>query len=171
VKTIPVETTYLEIRTPRAHARQTPLEGTQIIRAEKPTIGFYRFLYNAVGKDWDWVDRKLLGDDELAAIIHDERVEIYVLYVNGTPGGYAELDRRVGGEIELAYFGIMPEFLGNGLGRYFLHRIIEKAWSHGPNRLWVHTCELDHPAALPLYLQAGFDVFDRRTIDQPLPKT
>ncbi len=169
MKTIPVKTTYLQMLAPKDCATPPPCDGISILWAEKPTLSFYRFLYESVGKDWTWVDRLLMTDDQLRAIIHDELVEIHVLYVRGTPAGFAELDRRVSGEVELAYFGLMPEFQGNGLGRYFLHWAVGKAWSHDPGRVWVHTCELDHPAALPLYQEAGFEVFDCRLIDQRIP--
>jgi GNAT superfamily N-acetyltransferase len=69
------------------------------------------------------------------------------------------LDRQGEGEIELVQFGLMPEFIGQGLGRYFLQWTIDKAWSHGPRRLWLHTCTKDHLAALPNYLKAGFAVY------------
>jgi GNAT superfamily N-acetyltransferase len=166
VKTIPIKTIYLEMTAPAARNAPPPIAGIEIVRAEKPAVEFYRLLYEAVGRDWHWVDRKLLSDDQLRGIIHDDRVKIYVLYADGRPAGYAELDRRGEHEIELAYFGIVPELIGRGLGRYLLDWTICKAWSYAPKRLWVHTCELDHQAALPLYLSAGFTVFDEKTIDQ-----
>jgi len=166
MKTIPVTVTYLQMFAPMGPDVPPPVASAEIVRAEKPTIEFYRFLYDAVGRDWKWIDRQLMSDDDLGQIVHDDRVEVYVLHVDGKPAGYAELDRRIDGDVELAYFGILPEFFGKGLGRYFLHWAIEKAWSGAPRRLWVHTCELDHPAALPLYQKAGFDVYDRKVVDQ-----
>ena len=77
----------------------------------------------------------------------------------GVPAGYAALDRRIEGEIELMQFGLMPEFIGQGLGQYFLQWTIDKAWSYRPRRFWLHTCTKDHPAALPNYLKAGFAVY------------
>lgn len=166
MKTIPVKTTYLQMPANAARNVSPPREGIEIARVEKPQIEFYRLLYDRVGRDWSWVDRKRLSDDTLAGIIHHDLVEIYVLYVDRAPAGYAELDRREENEIELAYFGIVPELIGRGLGRYLLDWTVRKAWSYGPKRLWVHTCELDHQAALPMYLSAGFEVFDERMIDQ-----
>lgn len=170
MKTVAVEVTYLQMFHRPGHDAPPPMPAVEVWRAERPQIAFYRFLYDTVGRDWNWVDRRLLSDEQLGRIIHDDRVEIHVLYVEGAPAGYAELDRRVDGEIELAYFGITPEFMGKGLGRYLLHWTIEKAFSYGPKRLWLHTCELDHQAALPLYRKAGFDVYDRRVIDQVVPE-
>jgi len=100
-----------------------------------------------------------LSDAELTAILQDPRVEIHVLYADGVPAGFAELDRRVEGEIEIKQFGLMPEFLGQGLGKYFLQWTLERAWSYKPTRVWLHTCNLDHPAALPMYLTAGFEIY------------
>ena len=166
MKTVPVKVTYLQMFRRPQHALLSPLPGIEITRIEKPTVAFYRFLYNSVGRDWNWVDRQLISDEQLTEIIHNDRVEIYVLYVEGAPAGYAELDRRKENEIELAYFGIVPELIGKGLGRYFLDWTIRQAWSYDPKRLWLHTCELDHQAALPMYLSAGLEVFDERMVDQ-----
>jgi GNAT superfamily N-acetyltransferase len=144
-------------------------EPLAIIRARRPTVSFYRYLYQAVGEDWMWFERRRLRDDELAAIIGDPAVAVYVLYVDGTPAGYAELDSRVSGEVELAYFGLMPEFIGRGLGRYLLHWAVERAWSEDPRRVWVHTCNFDDPGALALYQKGGFVPFlqERQIIDDP----
>ncbi len=162
----PVEVTYLEMLSPPGQEVPSPPPQTQIVHAVRPTIAFYRFLYDAVGNDWNWIDRKLLSDEQLGQVIHDERVEVHVLYAAGVPAGYVELDRRVEGEVELGYFGLVPEFLGQGLGGYFLRWAVARAWSYRPRRVWVHTCELDHAAALPVYLKAGFEVYDKQTIQQ-----
>jgi GNAT superfamily N-acetyltransferase len=76
------------------------------------------------------------------------------------------LDRRNKDDIELVQFGLMPEFIGQGLGRYFLQWTIDKAWSYGPRRFWLHTCTKDHPAALPNYLKAGFTSYKEEVKDQ-----
>ena len=171
MNTIPVKTLYLQMQAPPQRTVPPPLEGLEVISVEHPTIRYYRFLYDAVGSDWNWVDRKRLSDDQLSAIIHDDLVQVYVLHVRGSPAGFCEMDRRVEGEVELRYFGLMPEFFGKGLGKYLLDRILRQAWSYAPNRVWLHTCELDHQAALPLYLQAGFVLYDEQVIDQVIPKT
>jgi len=136
-----------------------PRDGLAVIHARRPTITYYRFLYDAVGSRWNWVSRKKLSDAALAAIIHDPRDEVNVLMVDGVPAGFAELDRRVPDEIEITQFGLIGDFIGQGLGRYFLNWAIDKAWSYAPKRLWLHTCTQDHPAALPNYLKAGFAIF------------
>ncbi|MEZ5823980.1 MAG: GNAT family N-acetyltransferase [Geminicoccaceae bacterium] len=140
---------------------QPPCEGTEIVRALNTTLSFYRFLYGSVGGPWVWWRRHHMADAELAAAVHDQRVDIRVLWVHGVPAGYAEIDGRKGDDAELAYFGLMPEFIGRGLGAYFLDAIVRHAWSKPIRRFWVHTCELDHPRALGGYERAGFALFDR----------
>jgi GNAT superfamily N-acetyltransferase len=164
---IEVTITYLEMldapaRPPAPLPRST--SKIALLRAAKPTVGFYRYLYNAVGGPWRWYERNRLADEELAAIIHDAHVEIYVLYCDGVPAGYAELDLREKGAVELAYFGLIPDYIGRGLGGYMLDWAIDTAWSRRPGRVWVNTCTLDHPAALAFYQKAGFVAYDQETI-------
>ncbi len=165
--------TYLEMRTaptrPPARAPVMPRR-LLLMRAEKPPVAFYRFLYNAVGEPWLWYERRIMRDEELEQIIHDEQVEIYVLHYGGVPAGYAELNCRNIKNIELSYFGLMPDFIGLGLGRYFLDAVIDIAWTRQPRRIWLHTCTLDHPAALPLYQKAGFIPFAQKTRLVPDPR-
>ncbi len=162
--------TYLQMHSPPAPWRGgSRNEVTAIMRAHHCTVSFYRYLYDNVGDPWQWQDRRLLSETELGAIIGHEQVEIHVLYVAGTPAGYGELDRRQAGEIELVYFGLLPEFIGRGLGPYFLHWLQDTAWSYQPQRLWAHTCTLDHPSAMALYQRTGFVAYrqQRLIIDAP----
>jgi GNAT superfamily N-acetyltransferase len=151
-----IKITYLEMFSPPGKILPPPREDLLVIQAKHPTISYYRYLYDAVGTPWQWQSRKKLSDAQLAAIIHDPLDEMHVLFVDGVPAGFAELDRRLHGEIELVQFGLMPEFIGQGLGKYFLNWTIQRAWSYQPKRFWLHTCTLDHPRALPNYLRAGF---------------
>ena len=163
--TVLVTVTYLQMTSP---ARRPVVsgwsEGTTVRRAERPTVSFYRYLYDTVGADWDWYERRRLSDDALAAIVHDDAVEVYVLCVRGVPAGYVELDRRVEGEVEIAYFGLVPEYIGRGLGPALLGWALERAWSYAPRRVWLHTCSLDHPKALAVYRRAGFEVYDHEAV-------
>lgn len=149
--------THLEmLAEPRLPPAPKPHGKFALMRAEKPPLHFYRYLYDTIGRHYVWVSRRTLSDEELAAIIHDGDVEIYVLYVNGTPTGFAELDFRHAGRAELSFLGIIPEFIGQGLGRYLLCEAISLAWRRNPGRLIVQTCTLDHPNALRLYQRCGF---------------
>ena len=155
---------YLEMMTPSRRTVPVPREGLAVVHVVSPTVPYYRSLYNAVGQDFHWLSRRKLSDEALAVIIGDPRDELHVLHVDGTPAGFAELDRRQPQEIELVQFGLLPEFIGQGLGKWFLQWTIDKAWSHGSNRFWLHTCSLDHAAALPNYLKAGFVLFKQEAV-------
>lgn len=165
-----VTVVYLEMLAAPAEApNPAPLLQAKLalLRAEKPNAGFYRYLYDAVGRPWKWVERHRLSDQELTAIIQDPKVEIYVPYVGGVPAGYVELDRRVEAvqgpdTVNIAYFGLIPEYLGRGLGPWFLRWAVQYSFSLGIERLTVNTCNLDHPAALPLYQKVGFRPYQTR---------
>lgn len=141
-----------------------------LLRARTPGAAFYRYLYNRVGESWLWYERRAVDDSALAAIVDHDKVEIFVLYADGVPAGYAELDRRLPPDIELAYFGLVPEFIGRGLGSYLLAAAIDIAWAHEPERLWVHTNTLDHPKALTLYQKFGFVPYKREDKVIPDPR-
>jgi GNAT superfamily N-acetyltransferase len=163
--------TYLEMTAPpAAPPLPPPCAALEVRLARAPTLSFYRYLYDAIGRDWTWVARRLLPDGELQQILADPAVELNVLWLAGVPAGYAELDRRQPGEVELAYFGLLPEFIGRGLGRWLLDWTVHHAWRARPRRLWVHTCDLDHPRALAVYRNAGFRVYDERIERQELPE-
>jgi GNAT superfamily N-acetyltransferase len=167
---IKIAITYLEMRNkPQPRELQLPSANVSIIQAITPTVSFYRYLYNTVGALWLWYERRQMSDEQLRAIIQHPQVEIYVLYVDGVPAGYAELDRRNETGIELIYFGIMPEFIGQRLGPFLLNWIIDKVWSYHPQRFWLHTCTLDHPKALAIYQRAGFVPYKQedKIVDEP----
>jgi GNAT superfamily N-acetyltransferase len=156
-------TTYVQMFAHAPRKIEAPRDGLTIVHARRPTLSYYRYLYDTVGRDWSWTSRKKLSDAELAAIIYDPRDEIHVLEVDGVPAGFVEMDRRVDHEIEITQFGLMPEFIGQGLGRYFLQWAVDRAWSYAPRRLWLHTDTADHPAALPNYQKAGFVIYKQVT--------
>lgn len=130
-----------------------------LVRADKPPVHFYRYLYDTIGRDYTWVSRRKLSDDALRQIIHHDDVEIYVLWLNGAPAGFTEIDFRMMPDADLCFLGIMPDFIGLGLGRFLLCEAIRLAWSRGPERLTIQTCTLDHPNALPMYQRHGFSVY------------
>jgi len=152
--------THLEmLENPRLSVPAPPHSQISLIRADNPPVHFYRYLYQTIGADYIWVNRLKMSDEELTAIIQDPAVELYVLHVNGCPGGYVELDFRKMPDVELVFMGLMPEIIGQGFGRYLLSQAIALAWLHSPKRLFVQTCTLDHPRALGLYQRCGFVPF------------
>jgi len=174
-----VTVTFLKMESaPEGPPVAVPSRDVRVIRAAPPTASYYRWLYTEVGEPWLWNERRLMNDDELLEIVADPRVEVLVAHVGGTPAGYAELDRRERDRVNLSYFGLMPEFIGRGLGRWFLDAAIRTAWAGGAPLLTVNTCTFDHPRALPLYISQGFipfrdstrEVWDPR-VRGPLPRT
>jgi GNAT superfamily N-acetyltransferase len=154
-----------------AHSQRdvpTPRGGLAVHHAEAPSVPYYRCLCDAVGKDYHWLSRRKLPDEELAAILNDALNELHVLHIDGSPARFAELDRRPRDEIELIQFGLIPDFIGQGIGKWFLHWTIDEVWSNQPKRFWLRTCTLDHPAALARYKQARFVQYKEETIRRDL---
>ena len=167
---IPMVVTFLEMATkPAALPPPTPRGKIAIIRAVNPPVHFYRYLYNTVGEPYYWVDRRKLTDEALAEIIQHPKIELYVLYSEGNPAGFAELDFRDDSIGQLAYFGLMPQAVGKRLGYFFLYHAVANAWDHAITKMLVNTCTLDHPRALPLYQRLGFAPYSRedRYIELP----
>jgi GNAT superfamily N-acetyltransferase len=160
--------TYLEMTTPAEfHPAYSPDPILSITESVIPLVPFYRFLYNTVGAPWRWYDRRALSDEQLEAQLSKPNINLYVLYVSGTPAGYIELDRQTDGNTEVAYFGLIPQFFGRGYGKHLLSFGVQRAWDMGAKRVWVHTCNLDSPAALPTYQRCGFRIYD--VTEQPMP--
>ena len=164
--------TYLEmLARPAGRRAPVPFDKLALMRAENCTASFYRYLYNTVGEPWLWFERRLIDDGALATLIHQPTIEIFVLYVRGVPAGYFELDAAAPRETKLCYFGLVPDFIGRGLGGYLLQAAIDRAWSARPiERLWLHTSTFDHPRALGVYQQAGFVVYARRSVSFEDPR-
>jgi len=154
---IDVIVTYMEMAArPTRPSIPLPPGKHALLRVEKPTIQFYRFLYNTVGEEWLWTDRRRMSDEQLLKEVDHPEVELTVLYSGGQPAGFVEIDRRPKPAISFNYFGLVREFIGMGLGKYLLNWAIDQAWSYGPERLIVDTCSLDHPRAIGEYQRAGF---------------
>lgn len=155
--------TFLEMNAePTLHAALPANLKCMLVRAERPSVRFYRYLYDAVGRGYSWIDRKKLNDLELETLIRQPDVEVWVLYLSGEPAGYFEITATGFPVVELEYFGLIPDFHGLGLGNWFLAEAIRACWSRKPDRVIVQTCTLDGPAALPLYQKLGFVPYDRQ---------
>ena len=166
----PVVTHHLEMTDPSqlVPARARPADFS-VIRAEIPSPAFGRFLYTAVGGNWYWVQRLAWSHEQWQRHLERAEIETWVAYVGGTPAGYFELEAQAAGNVEIAYFGLLPRFIGQGLGGPLLTATVERAWAMGARRVWVHTCSLDHPGALPAYQARGFRIFDVVHGEEDLP--
>ena len=167
---IPMTVTFLEMNArPTALPPPQPRGKVALLRCEKPPVHFYRYLYDTIGADYFWVDRKRLTPDKLAEVIQDPLNLLYVLYADGSPAGMAELDLHKEGVANISYFGLMPEVIGRRLGYFFFYHTCTNAWAHPIQRLTINTCTLDHPRALPLYQRLGFTAYAREERFVELP--
>jgi GNAT superfamily N-acetyltransferase len=161
--------TYLEMRVPADQPSiWSPLSLT---RVEVPAPEHYRDLFRLIGAPWLWFSRLLLDDAHLAEIIQHPHVELYsVRDEDDREVGMIELDFRESHECELAFIGLIPELSGKGHGRWLLAEALNRAWREGVDRVHVHTCSLDHPAALSAYRRAGFAPYKRAIERFPDPR-
>jgi GNAT superfamily N-acetyltransferase len=156
-KTIETIVTYLVLTAPPKVLPPMPVGARfALMKVENIPLHYYRYLYAAVGTSWLWFERLALSDEDLSARIHRAGVEVFVLYANGAPAGYYELDFSDAQETKLVYFGLMPEWTGRRIGPWLLGSAIAEGLSRKAERITVNTCTLDHPAALPLYQRLGF---------------
>ncbi len=168
---VQVERTYLELRE-RASLRPAPCPdpSARVERMDGCPVSFFRYLYAEVGRAYHWYDRLAWTDEQNRARLEDPAVSVHLLTVAGAPAGYFELQRHADGSVEIAYFGLLPEFLGRGLGKYLLSEAVAAAWALAASRVWLHTCSLDGPAALPNYLARGFVPYRKEMYEAELPE-
>lgn len=160
--------TFLEMTAPPS--RSGPTGTLRLSRVARPSTDHYRALFRKVGAPWLWFSRLAMGDDELAAIITDPAVRLYEVAAVEAVVGMVELDFRKPGECELAFIGLVPELAGKGHGRWLLGEALRLAWTDDIRRVHVHTCSLDHPAALRAYCRAGFVAYKRAVERFPDPR-
>jgi len=160
--------TYLEMRNPPEAA---PPPSSLRLRRVAPSPDEYRRLFRLVGAPWLWFSRLIMDEAKLSAILADPGVEIYLVEdESGAEAGMVELDFRESGECELAFIGLVPDLAGKGHGRWLLAEAVSRAWRPGVGRVHVHTCSLDHPAALAAYRRAGFAPVKRAVERFPDPR-
>lgn len=152
--------TYLEMRSPPT-ALPVEAQAGWSLQPLNGDLGRYRTLYRRIGEPWLWFSRIVMPDEELASILSDPKVEAYALHDGKDDIGLLELDFRPEGEAELAFLGLVPGVTGKGAGRFLINEAIRRAFSHPIERFFVHTCSLDHPAALTFYMRAGFTPYKR----------
>ncbi len=152
-------------------AIEIPPSPLSLHRIERPDPEDYRELFRRVGAPWLWFSRLIMNDAQLRSIIHDPGMELFaVTDEGGEQVGMLELDYREVGQCELSFVGLMPELSGQGHGRWLLAEALRLAWRDGIERVHVHTCALDHPAALRAYVRAGFIPYKRAIERFPDPR-
>ncbi|MGI8336203.1 GNAT family N-acetyltransferase [Actinomadura scrupuli] len=178
VRKIEVSTWHLEQKDPRQlGAAPPPREPVEVVRAEVPSPELSRYLYTAVGGDWFWTDRLSWSYEQWRNWLERPAVETWIAWVRGTPAGYIELDPQADGQVEIAYFGLLPAFHGKQLGGHLLTAGTARAWDLAERwpgltptvRVWVRTCSLDGPAALANYRSRGFRLYDTQVRTASLP--
>lgn len=143
--------------------------GFEVRQARIPSPPLNRFFYTAVGGDWFWIDRLSWTYSQWLAWLDRPELETWIGFLEGTPAGYFELERQHSGNVEIAYFGLLPQFIGRGLGGALLTAAVRRAWETGASRVWVNTCSLDGPAALPAYQARGFRIFREDRLEKDFP--
>lgn len=168
-RTTEVTTWYLEQASPDDLIPARPAQ-VQIVRAEVASPELSRYLYLAVGGDHLWTDRLAWTYDEWLTWLDRPGVETWIAWDRGTPAGYIEFDPQPGGVVEIICFGLLPAFIGKGIGGQLLAEGTARAWDladrhpgrEKTTRVWLHTCSLDGPSAIPNYTRRGFRVYDTK---------
>lgn len=164
----PVTVWHLEMLSPNdLKPGRDAVSGLEIVQAKLPLPELNRFLYASVGGDWYWRDRLSWDYARWMHVIGKTGYETWVAYLHGTPAGYYELDPTPDESVEIAYFGLLPAFVGKGIGGLLLTHAIARGWEKGARRVWVHTCSLDHPAALKNYQARGLRLFKEENLLVP----
>jgi ribosomal protein S18 acetylase RimI-like enzyme len=169
-KHLAVHRWYLRLDEPwKAADREPPMEGLTIMRAHNPSIAFYRFLYHTAGEDFVWGDRRRMSDQQLAGLIGNPDVHVMVLYKQGTPAGFYDINFSDPKETEIKYFALLPGNIGQGVGGYLLTQAICYAGQRKVP-LVLDTCTLDHSSALENYRKRGFVVYHEEDEEYPDPR-
>jgi len=156
----PVTVNYLQMMAASDLAAARPVEGLSIVEAEIPQYQYNRFLYDLVGADWQWNEKRHWTAAQWQAYAEREELRTWTGYIKGSIAGYFELEQQPHDTIELKYFGLAPKSIGKGIGGALLTQAITTAWNwNSPTRVWLHTCSLDHPHALANYQARGFTLY------------
>jgi GNAT superfamily N-acetyltransferase len=165
-----VTTWTLEMRRAEQLRPARRVAGFTVERAYEPVPELSRFFYTAVGGDWYWTDRLGWSYADWRRWVERDEYELWLGWWRGTPVGYLELEVQPGPQVEVAYFGLLPQFTGRGFGGHLLTVGVERAWAKAPKRVWVHTCSLDGPHAKRNYEARGFEVCKVETTEEELPE-
>jgi GNAT superfamily N-acetyltransferase len=167
---VDVVRTYLELRSPE-QLRRAELDDPRVrfVRRDRISVQHYRRLYGDVGARWHWLDRNAWSDDRLAAHLARPEISVWECVTDEQSTGFFELERLDDSSVEISYFGLSAAFIGRGIGKAMLTRAADEAWALGASRVWLHTCTLDSPNALPNYKARGFQEFRRERYVAQLP--
>ena len=150
--------------------RPMPDSHLRLVEWNRPSPDKYRALFSRIGQPWLWFSRLVMEEKRLVDIIHDPDVSIWAAVDRaGIEVGILELDNREPNQVELSFFGLVPELAGQGHGNWLMAHALQRAWMGDIRRVWVHTCTLDHPSALGFYQRHGFVPYKRmvETFDDP----
>jgi ribosomal protein S18 acetylase RimI-like enzyme len=142
-----------------------PTEEYSLNLLEPQNFQLNKFFYKNIGKKHKWIDRLVWTENQWMDYVSSEKVKTYVLKYKGDLAGFFELIfHSEENEVEIAYFGILEEYQNKKLGSYLLSQAIQKSFEKDINRVWVHTCSLDHKNALNNYIARGMKIFKTETI-------
>ena len=170
--------TYLEMFAPPEPWPERPRPDLALRHVLEPDIGWYRATIRSIGEAWLWFSPLVIPEAELSVLLSNPLLEIHALQRGGETVGIVELDRRVPHEVEISFFGVAAREIGTGAARILMNRTLALAFDGGARRVWLHTCNFDHPAAVPFYLRSGFapykfaiEVSDDPRLTGQLPET
>jgi GNAT superfamily N-acetyltransferase len=165
---VKVTTWYLDYQGPTVALPEWP-EGVTLTEAKIASPDLSQFLFCAVGTHWHWFSRLSWSYQQWLEYLTAGNVRTWVLYQQGTPAGFAELRKHPDDSVELKFFGLLPAFIGQGLGARLAQAAVALAQQWQASRVWVHTCSEDHPSALKTYQQAGFVITQTEQQDEEMP--
>jgi GNAT superfamily N-acetyltransferase len=165
-RTVQVVRTYLELKSP-GQLKPARVEDhlLRLARVPVPSVPLVQRLYREVGAEYHWVDRWKWSAKEWTDWVEQIGYGIWILTYDGALAGFFEFTSGEDGSVEISLFGLVKQFHGRGLGKHLLTGAVDIAWAIGANRVWLHTCTLDDPRALPNYLARGFSEFKKETYE------
>ena len=163
-----IERYYLEIKFLKDLKSKNILSEKYLLKlVDSKDFQLNKFLYKQIGKKYYWTDRLIWQDKDWIKYLSNKKINTYVLKEKDDLVGYFEviLDRE---ECEIAYFGILEEYFGQGLGGYLLSEAIKICFKNNAKRVWVHTCSLDHPNAIKNYKSRGMEIFKTEVLQRKI---
>jgi len=163
---------YLEMNDPAQLQKGQSSAAIEVLKVQPPTAEKNSWFYENVGGPWNWQERLTWSADDWLNYVQTAGLSTYIALYQGEEAGYVELLEQDHGNVQLAYFGLLPDFTGKGIGSAFLVAAIRLAWAApGARRVWLHTCSEDHPAALSNYQRRGFVLYKTETAPSKKPPT